>query len=551
MNKACSCAHQVVVMKWLFRPSNLVLVSVALALSAGVLLVWPSNRDLARRVPAGDQEIVWLNPATNAVSWERFVAAVHQLRTERPDLGLEVAPEANPFPSQTTEVPELALAVRGRKGRLWFRWYKLTGDLGPGQWVEALARRGTPPVAIIGGGSSDRARGLAKELNEQQGRFAPPPLLLITMASLEQNLMQIYAGRTFRFCFTNRQMAQAVTDFLWTQDDLRPDARPVYLAQWQDDPYSEDLCEEFHKILGPDGAFGKLLEGTQLAKAATRAWSGAAGWSLLGGVFPGLDLERLRAADLRQGPFWSSKIPYSVGSFSRPNHWEEDAAGLLVDELAQHPAQERPLLVLPAAPQPARRFLRALVRTAPLEDRRFVVASGDAIDFNTVYRDRNLAWSIQDLPVSLVFFCQRNPVDPAAFRPDSRGAETTPPDPAGQTSTGTQDLLLYRDIVETLVEAAYSGESLLPSADDLRNSLREAQSKDGRRRFTRNGNLHSGSGEFVVCLRPVRQADRVLPQARLQVWNRLTDPEGNRHWVPVPVAGQFELKVDYASGTGD
>src|SRR5262245_12753910 len=114
-------------MTWLLRPSNLVIVPAALTLSPGVLLIRPAERDITRPVPAGDQEIAWLNPATNAVAWERFVAAVYRLKDERPDLGLEVAPDANPFPSQTADVPELAVTAHGNKSRLWFRWYKLTG----------------------------------------------------------------------------------------------------------------------------------------------------------------------------------------------------------------------------------------------------------------------------------------------------------------------------------------------------------------------------------------------------------------------------------------
>src|SRR5207244_1901898 len=136
---------------------------VALTLLALVLVLgptWrglPANRAVPRPVPPGDQEVVWLNAATNAVAWERFVAAIRLLEND-PDLALQVVDDANAFPSQTITVPELAVAVRGCPGRLWFRWYKLTGDLDSGRWVQALIERDPPPLAIIGGGSSDRAR---------------------------------------------------------------------------------------------------------------------------------------------------------------------------------------------------------------------------------------------------------------------------------------------------------------------------------------------------------------------------------------------------------
>ena len=66
--------------------------------------------------------------------------------------------------------------------------------------------------------------------------------------------------------------------------------------------------------------------------------------------------------------------------------------------------QRRPLLVVTGQSQPSRRFLRALARSAPEAARRLVVATGDAIAFNTIYRDRQVAWPIQELPFALVFF---------------------------------------------------------------------------------------------------------------------------------------------------
>jgi hypothetical protein len=404
--------------------------------------------------------------------------------------------------------------------------------------------------------------------------------------------MDVYHDRSFRFCFTNRQMARAVTDFIWNQDDLRPDSQPIYLTRWKDDPYSEDLYDEFRRVLDPEaladdqapavfaastigltcapqaqgpllaaaalypgrvdshqGLYGQRLVAVQMAKSAARTWGWLAGRASLGGVPPALALEGPWAYEARPTPFLDLRFPYSVGSFSQPNQWEEKAASWLLAVLDQHPEQQRPLLVLPATPQPARRFLRAVVRQAPVEAGRFVVATGDGIDFNTIYRDRNLLWPIQDLPVTLVFFSHDNPVDPSAFRPDVPGHDTTPPDSAGQTSTGTQDLLLYRDLVETLVEAAYQPQGLQVSADGLAASLHEARLPDGRRRFTTKGNQVSGTGFYVVCLRPVRQGDWVLPEARLQVWYGQMDARGVYTWDSAR-AGMPELTVTYSTREG-
>src|SRR5437588_12752361 len=117
-------------MKWLFRPSLLVLASAALAMVAAVVVLsgrvteaWPEPR----AVREGEQEIVWLYAATNATAWERFVTAVRkaaeQLQEEHPDMAVHI--DANTFPGQTTAVPELALSVRQDATRLVFRWYKL------------------------------------------------------------------------------------------------------------------------------------------------------------------------------------------------------------------------------------------------------------------------------------------------------------------------------------------------------------------------------------------------------------------------------------------
>ncbi len=248
-------------------------------------------------------------------------------------------------------------------------------------------------------------------------------------------------------------------------------------------------------------------------------------------------------------------IPYSVGGFIRPNRWEEEAALFFVESLERNAAQRRPLFVVPGAPQAARRFLHALANMSPARDPDYVVATGDYIDFNTIYRDRNILWPIQDLPFRLVAFCQRNPVDPNAFRPDDP-TETSRPDPGGKTSTGTHDLLLYRDIVETVLHAAYpsdtqSGKDQLEkkiNAEDFRLALANARLDSGARRFDEAGNLTSGAGEYVVCLRPVRKHGRVMPNARLQVWKRSADATHKLRWEPVLIEGKPELDVAYFQG---
>ncbi len=523
-------------MRWLLRPYILVLVSAALVLSAAALVLWPrtpENKAIPQPVEKGDQEIVWLYAATNAAPWERFVTAIktakHRLEADHPELALQVD-DQNAFPPQTTAVPELSLAVRGIKGRLWFRWYKLTSDLKTQDWVRALLDRRPPPLAIIGGGSSDLAIDLAHSLKDEALRHelgSTAPLLLITTATADEapaegSLNAIYAGRTFRFCFTNRHMAEAVTDFIWSQDDLRPDNDPFYSTFWRDDPYSEDLNQRFCDALAVRGL-----------QSSARDWGWLAGYAALGGV--PIDPAAVWIGQFRAATHFAESIPYSVGMFARPNRWEVEAArGLLKERLKEeYRTSQRPLLIVPGQSQPARRFLRALVRTAPVEARRFIVATGDAIAFNTVYRDRNEAWHVQDLPFSLVFFCHRNPVDrDAGFIPEN-GTEATAGNDSTSSSAGTEDLLLFVDIVESLVQGAYRDRtagiapSLVPSAEELRQVLSQARwlkdaarirfDQGGQVFFDEGGNRHSGTGEHVVYLRPSIHGEEVLPRASILV----------------------------------
>src|SRR5262249_54298134 len=146
-----------------------------------------ATQAVPRPVPRGDQEVVWLNAATSAVAWERFVAAIRRVQLEQSDAGWQID-DTHAFPRETTAVPEVALFQGTGKARLWCRWYKLTGDLKIPDWVEALTHRQPPPLAIIGGSSSDRARDLALALQQAGQRMDPSatPLLLITTATVDE-----------------------------------------------------------------------------------------------------------------------------------------------------------------------------------------------------------------------------------------------------------------------------------------------------------------------------------------------------------------------------
>ncbi len=520
-------------MRSLPRPPILVALSVALAVGAAVVAFRQGapNRLAARPVAAGDREIAWLDGATNVASWERFVAGVvraaDRLRADDPGLECQVGPEA--FPAETTATPEIALAWPAEGRRLVFRWYKLTSDWKTGDWTNALAHRDPPPLAVVGGDTSDAGRELALHLREDFAtiRSELRPLLILTTATADRvaeqgrrpsvlemdgasqvPLVGIYPGRTFRFCFTNRQMADAVVQFIWNHDDLRPDADPVRMVRWHDDSYSPDLLDGFSAAL---------------QKMAVREGSRDFLW-LAGSNF------RL----LRDAP--SQLIDSSVGTFLSPNRFEEKAAAnILLDIKAETVTQERPLLAVTGQTQPSRRFLRALARRAPDQARRFVVVTGDAPAFNTVYRDRRITWPIQDLPFKLVFFSHYNPIDPeAGFRPHGEPDEG---DGAAE-ATGTEDVLLNSDIVEALVRGSRKDGDLALTAAQLGERFTELRQVDGRLGFhpggkplfAPDGNRRSGAGEHVICLRPRIEGDRVWPEATLEVWAWLPGPDGHRQW---------------------
>ncbi len=513
-------------MRWLFRPSILVVLSAALVLGAAGLLLWPGgadNRPRPQAVEAGDREIAWLYSATNASTWERFVTAV-QHTAARPDLGLAVD-SSRAFPPQTTAVPEVVLSVPGGAGHLRFRWYKLTSDWKTDKWVQALSRRQPPPLAIIGGSSSDPAIELANCLHDQYAASPDPgstPLLLLTTATADEwqrpdgelvPLTRLYAGRTYRFCFTNQQMAEAVTDFVWSQDDLRPDGDPFYLARWEDDAYSIDLTLRFIGVLEP------RLVARNVARSL--AWHGGAAAA---GSVP---LDLAGPAGRWSGLAVWETISFGVGTFDQPNRWEAEVAEWIMARRRTDPARRSVLVVSAASAQPARRFLRGLMRVAPAQAQRFAVVTGDAIAFSTIYRDRNVAWPIQDLPFDLVLFCHRNPADPGAgFQED--------------VGTGTEDVLLFGDLVESLVLGTFAAGGMPESANELGERLAAVHWNPDERRvclapegfplFSRDerhpGNRLSGTGEHVVWLRPVVEQGSLQPRATITVWTLQPEDTG-------------------------
>jgi hypothetical protein len=517
-------------------------------------------RTLYREVPAGDQEIVLLMPATSGDTWERFVAATDALAEEARATGKPLTINKNrAFVEQTADVPEVVLGVPGVSGKLWVRWYKLGGPNTAEKWLEELCDRPTPPLAIIGGEISGRAKVLAEALQKKRQHWKPAaPVLLISTATADQyvpresttedakanapQLIGLYEGRSFRFSFTNSRMAEVILAFVRTRDELWPWPRslplgmplagmavqPDPMSRWLTTVASEPLAYTLHALQWEDDRYS-------------------------------VDLAD-RFADLFANTFhapvgYTNHIPCSAGDFYYANIEELRLIDELVVEIKRL-RTVRQLLVLPTGAERARRFLRTLLRTTGRPDvRHLVVISGDSINFNTIYRDHEVTWNVRDLEVPLVLFSHRNPIDPSVGFVDLEHGKSL------RDSTGTEELLLYRDILEAVLLCAYRDDRLVQSADELLANLRLLDWSEGRVRawwglknghpsrrsplFDAAGNRCKDTGEHVIVLQPEPQNEQgIVASGFVTVWRLQGDPSHHDSWNEVAPPLPLRIRND-------
>lgn len=532
-------------------PLLMLAVGLPVALYAvGVRLPWRGPDAAPARaepVPDGDQEMAWIHTTTAGTTWERFVSGLK--RTELAVAGLQVD-DTFAFPEQTTAVPEVVLRMPGRGGSLHVRWYKLTSETTAVEWVQALARRDPAPLALIGGGSSDRAADLARALAAQTDWHGDRPLLLITTATADSilegpdevsrdprrwpKLIDVYDDRSFRFCFTNRQMAEAVADFALHDGTLRPGPAvwpgfravpmaaaggwaalaglaelwadtpaPVFLLAWKDDPYSVDLSGQFKDVL-----------------------------------FDRLGPHRPPGPGPRLIPrFFNQEVEFSVGSYYRPNRHEAEAADAILGNLP--PRGQRGLLVIPTVAPPARRVLKTLAEGQPRIGRRLVALTGDGISVNTIYRDADLAWPIRTLQIPLVMFTHNNP-----FGWDTAGGKAPPPGYELHPPNSTEDVLHFAELGRVVTEAAFPHPDdpvrvpvrggVVNRADGLLRRLKERTPPF----FDTEGDRLGRSGEHVVVLRPNFDPvvpGRPRPDGTIEAYRRSPGSGWARTRPPLPV----------------
>jgi len=489
--------------------------------------LWPAKSRLPKpvSVPSGDQEIAWINTSSAADTWSQFVIGLKRIEMDVSGISVDVS---KAFPEQSTDIPEIGIRRASYNGTLFIHWYKTASDATAEQWVESLSRRDPAPLAVIGGWSSDQAYKLAVALNRTQNWGGDRPLFLISQATAESLnidpddpskppsspgrapvLMNVYSGRSFRFCYTNRQMATAVIDYvvrdltllpgpvgwpgfrtLWAGAagpwqavsgvaDLAAPGPAVFAVEWEDDVYSEDLANSFKDAIE--------------SRFALR------------------DGERGRARPHNAPEYIRDcipLIPYSVGRFARPNPVESVAVREIASRL--RPVGDRAILIVPTgASAPARRVLLALAERVPQVGRRVVAVTGDGIGVNTLYRDAEYAWPARSIPIQFVLFAHANP-----FGWDTAGGPTPPRGYELQPKNSTQDVLAFNELGRIAIDAVFaqqnpSGNRIANRADEVLRRLRE---RSGERRggsntepgrfFAENGDRLDATNEHVVVHRP-------------------------------------------------
>lgn len=531
---------------------------VLLAVACGVLLiragVWRAG-EAARPlpVPAGDHEVAWLHIPTSGETWENFVWGVKraEMAASGAPGGLRVDDSAA-FPASTTAVPEIVIARDGFAGKLRVRWYKVTNYAPTDAWVQALAARNPPPLALVGGWSSDRAKELALAMASAAWPGQKPVLLLSTATAdsvypdvenyspdyQPPKLIELYP-RSYRFCFTNRQMAEAVADFVLTDPGLRPGPAvtpglravpagaggipamlpwlaelraeqpgipalagatagtpgfPAFAVAWKDDPYSLDLARQFTDVFAEQGARPGR---------------------------PRLSVE-------------ANLIPFSVGRFARPNPYEAQVVDHVLGSLPHR--GERTVLVIPTVTAPARRVLGALALGTPGAARRLVAVTGDGIPVNALFRDGEFAWPVRSIPIPLVLFTHTDPFDwdePGQHAPP-RGYELQPPGKPGEVKSSTEDIQLFTLMGAVLARGAFpDGTDRVVDGPD---ALADHFARLAPAFFDPSGNRHAGTGEHVVVLRPAPRIEGVVtyPDAVIEVWTRQAGAQWGRiHARPV------------------
>ncbi|GIW87408.1 MAG: hypothetical protein KatS3mg108_1732 [Isosphaeraceae bacterium] len=155
------------------------------------------------------------------------------------------------------------LSLRTPSGRrLDLIWHHPAGGWELAERLRSLLRSTQPPEAVIGSANTALTWTLARTLGEVAENG--PPLLIPAASAIfvpgpqatggRTPLLEIHAGRTFRFCLNNLRMAELVIDYLNAKD--HPTAIEAFVLVDPLDPFSVDLAECFEQVLDRRGLAG-------------------------------------------------------------------------------------------------------------------------------------------------------------------------------------------------------------------------------------------------------------------------------------------------------
>jgi hypothetical protein len=415
-------------------------------------------------------EVGVLFPGTDEGNWLDFVEGV---RLAAREAGLSVSVATDRF--------ECMVATKPTPVR--FRWYPAAGGRGIQRRVRELCDRPTPPLAVVGANNSALTRALAEELAARRDR-PDTPVLLMTSATAD-NLIQVHAGRSFRFGFNNSFQARTVVrryrEYVEGRGGMPQKAR-VLLIQIKDDPFSVDLARRFYAevksqldaiVVGPDESV-KPESKSGVVSDAPDVWS----------------------------------LTTATGSFDDPSEGEWWLARQLVSKMTSAPDAQW-VLVMPMGTAAYRRMAYALhqaFQEADAESTRrvranLVALSGDSLGYYRFHEAQLNQLLPDETPAPVIFFSHTNPVDPAV-------PAEAPRDIPSQS--------LNRDVARTLFAVLPSLGSN-PTAAQLTDTLARYRPAGESEPMFDGGERRRGGGAVIAVPKPDAQRFELLLRGEWQV----------------------------------
>lgn len=307
--------------------------------------------------------------------------------------------------------------------RVWFAWHDVRGLRETKDEVRRLIGQKRPPVAVVGSNNTVLTVALAEALRDSArvgGDLGPVLLVPWATTVLAERpepasgpaaFLDLYPGRTFRFCPNNQSQADLVTRCLVDHDPGVTLERAEIVVD-RHDPYSVDLADSFHRVLE------RRFKNAELIEHADRL---------------------------------AIPVLWNLPGIPSPS---EDALAAAICREAERVGPGRVIwVVLPLQEEPARRMLVALQRHAQLEKRGggspLRVVCGDGIGSATLFRLAN-----------------KYPFPVWCFSPASPPAADRAPD-----SVLATDAQVLAEIVSAVVRCLDVPRNQAPRADALRSAL--------------------------------------------------------------------------------